>query len=122
MPGEFNEFDLNEFFAVTGTGKGAQFQHKSDVQKWLNIIRGQYMPKVVEGLKMVRWCPIGPCMVVFHRELRQSDLNFLGAAQHLPRQVRDGWWRVSGRPHGIRLRLLLLAVFRYDQLDTPPPS
>jgi hypothetical protein len=50
--GEFNEFDLNEFFAATGTGKGAQFKHKSDVQKWLDIVRGQYMPKVVEGLKV----------------------------------------------------------------------
>ena len=49
--GEFDEFDLNEFFAATGTGKSAQFKHKSDVQKWLNIIRGQYIPKEVEGLK-----------------------------------------------------------------------
>lgn len=49
--GEFDEFDLNEFFAGTGAGKGAQFKHKSDVQKWLNIIRGQYVPKEVEGLK-----------------------------------------------------------------------
>ena len=44
--GEFDEFDLNEFFAGTGTGKGAQFKHKSDVQKWLDIIRGQYAPGV----------------------------------------------------------------------------
>jgi hypothetical protein len=49
--GEFDEFDLNEFFAATGTGKGAQFKHKSDVQKWLDIIRGQYAPKIVGGLK-----------------------------------------------------------------------
>jgi hypothetical protein len=49
--GEFDEFDLNEFFAATGTAKGAQFKHKSEVQKWLDIIRGQHMPKVVEGLK-----------------------------------------------------------------------
>ena len=49
--GEFNEFDLNEFFTATGTGKGAQFKHKNDVQKWLQIIRGQYMPREVEGLK-----------------------------------------------------------------------
>ena len=49
--GEFNEFDLNEFFAATGTGKGAQFKHKSDVQKWLDIIRGQYMPKDGRGPK-----------------------------------------------------------------------
>ena len=26
--GEFDEFDLNEFFAATGTAKGAQFKHR----------------------------------------------------------------------------------------------
>lgn len=49
--GEFDEFDLNEFFAATGIGKSAKFKHKTDVQKWLDIIRGAYMPKVVEHLK-----------------------------------------------------------------------
>ncbi len=49
--GEFDEFDLNEFFAASGTGRGAQFEHKSDVQKWLDIIRGSYTPQVVEHLK-----------------------------------------------------------------------
>jgi hypothetical protein len=49
--GEFDEFDLNEFFAATGTGGDAQLKHKSDVQKWLDIIRGQYAPKAVESLK-----------------------------------------------------------------------
>lgn len=49
--GEFDEFDLNEFFAATGTGAGAQFTHKSDVQKWLDIIRGSYIPQAVESLK-----------------------------------------------------------------------
>ena len=49
--GEFDEFDLNEFFAATRTAKGAQFKHKNDVQKWLDIIRGQYMPNAVESLK-----------------------------------------------------------------------
>jgi len=49
--GVFDEFDLNEFFAASGTGKGAQFKHKSDVQKWLDIIRGQYTPKIVDGLR-----------------------------------------------------------------------
>src|SRR5205807_2672085 len=38
--GEFDEFDLNEFFAATGTGTSAEFTHKNDVQKWLDIIRG----------------------------------------------------------------------------------
>ncbi|MCP9452230.1 MAG: restriction endonuclease [Nitrospira sp.] len=49
--GEFDEFDLNEFFAATGTGKSAQFKHKGDVQKWLDIIRGQYAPNSHEHLK-----------------------------------------------------------------------
>ena len=49
--GEFDEFDLNEFFAATGTGSKAQFKHKSDVQKWLDIIRGQYAPSAVDSLK-----------------------------------------------------------------------
>ncbi len=49
--GEFDEFDLNEFFAASGTGKAAQFKHKSDVQKWLDILRGQYAPKSHEHLK-----------------------------------------------------------------------
>ena len=52
--GEFDEFDLNEFFAATGTGKGAQFKHKSDVQKWLDIIRGQYAPKTVRASRLAR--------------------------------------------------------------------
>jgi hypothetical protein len=49
--GEFDEFDLNEFFAATGADKGAQFKHKGDIQKWLDIIRGQYAPRSVESLK-----------------------------------------------------------------------
>ena len=49
--GEFDEFDLNEFFAAEGVGSKAQFRHKSDVQKWLDIIRGSYSPKAVESLK-----------------------------------------------------------------------
>ena len=49
--GEFDEFDLNEFFVANGIGKRAQFKHKSDVQKWLDIIRGQYAPKAVDSLK-----------------------------------------------------------------------
>ncbi|MBI5860990.1 MAG: GIY-YIG nuclease family protein [Rhodocyclales bacterium] len=53
--GEFDEFDLNAFFEASlgtdGTDKKAQFKHKSDVQKWLDIIRGGYAQKSVEHLK-----------------------------------------------------------------------
>ena len=49
--GEFDEFDLNAFFEGSGEGPKAQFKHKSDVQKWLDIIRGAYAPRAVEHLK-----------------------------------------------------------------------
>jgi hypothetical protein len=49
--GEFDEFDLNEFFAAKGTGEKATFTHESDVQKWLEIIRGAYLPQTVDSLK-----------------------------------------------------------------------
>ena len=49
--GEFDEFDLNEFFSASGIGVLATFKHKDDVQKWLNIIRGSYNPQTVENLK-----------------------------------------------------------------------
>lgn len=49
--GEFDEFDLNAFFEASGEGKKARFKHKDDVQKWLDIIRGQYAPRAAESLK-----------------------------------------------------------------------
>ncbi len=49
--GEFDEFDLNAFFDASGTGSKAKFKHKDHVQKWLDIIRGQYAPKSHEHLK-----------------------------------------------------------------------
>lgn len=51
MQGEFDEFDLNEFFAATGVGSNAEFRHKSDVQNWLNLIRGQHQPTSVDALR-----------------------------------------------------------------------
>lgn len=50
--GEFDEFDLNAFFEATGTGKGAEFVHKTDVQKWLDIIRGAHLPTQVDAMRM----------------------------------------------------------------------
>lgn len=49
--GEFDEFDLNAFFEAAGEGRKAQFKHKSDVQKWLDIIRGGYAPRAADHLK-----------------------------------------------------------------------
>ena len=49
--GEFDEFDLNAFFEALETGDKAQFKHKNDVQKWLDIIRGGHTPNAVDLLK-----------------------------------------------------------------------
>lgn len=49
--GEFDEFDLNEFFSAKRTEFGAQFNHKDDVQKWLNIIRGKHLPQAIDSLR-----------------------------------------------------------------------
>lgn len=49
--GEFDEFDLNVFFDAKGEDTKARFTHKRDVQKWLEIIRGSYMPTSIEHLK-----------------------------------------------------------------------
>lgn len=49
--GEFDEFDLNAFFAATGVGSNAAFKYKDDVQKWLDIIRGQHLPTSVDAMK-----------------------------------------------------------------------
>jgi hypothetical protein len=54
MGGEFDEFDLNEFFKAELKEKGkqesAQFIHENDVQKWLELIQGK--GNIVEGLKL----------------------------------------------------------------------
>lgn len=49
--GEFDEFDLGEFFAATGKGVLATFKHKNEVQKWLDIIRGSYAPQTLDELR-----------------------------------------------------------------------
>ncbi len=70
--GEFDEFDLNEFFAATGTGASAEFMHKNDVQKWLDIIRGSYAPTQVDNLKLGGQRPPFP----------YSDVRLLPYLQH----------------------------------------
>ena len=50
--GEFDEFDLNEFFKAEGKGEDAKFKHENEVQKWLDLIRGSYLPSSVDDLKL----------------------------------------------------------------------
>ena len=46
--GEFDEFDLNEFFRADDSG----FIHEEYVQKWLDLIRGSYTDDIVTELKL----------------------------------------------------------------------
>ena len=69
--GEFDEFDLNSFFEASGTGTKAQFKHKSDAQKWLDIIRGGYAPRAVDHLKTGT-----------HPPFPYSDVRLLPYLQH----------------------------------------
>ncbi len=50
--GEFDEFDLNVFFAAEGKGDEARFKYEDEVQKWLDLIRGSYLPASVDDLKL----------------------------------------------------------------------
>ena len=50
--GEFDEFDLNLFFAAEGKGEFARFKYENEVQKWLDLVRGAYLPASVDDLKL----------------------------------------------------------------------
>jgi len=50
--GEFDEFDLNTFFAADGEDEEAQFKYKDEVQKWLDLIRGAYLETSIDSLKL----------------------------------------------------------------------
>ena len=45
------EFDLNTFFTATGEKEHAKFNLESDVQKWLDLIRGGFTETTVDNLK-----------------------------------------------------------------------
>lgn len=50
--GEFDEFDLNVFFSAEGRGENAHFKYENEVQKWLDLIRGGYLPASLDDLKL----------------------------------------------------------------------
>ncbi len=52
MKGEFNEFDLNVFFSASGIGEQAKFVYESEVQKWLDLIRGSFSETAIDNLKL----------------------------------------------------------------------
>lgn len=50
--GEFDEFDLNQFFKASGVGDEARFEYEDEVQKWLDLMRGSYNETTVDDLKL----------------------------------------------------------------------
>jgi hypothetical protein len=72
MQGEFNKFDLNVFFSAEGLGDQAKFKYKDEVQKWLDLIRGAFMPTSVDNLKLGAQKPPMPF----------SDARLLGVLSH----------------------------------------
>jgi hypothetical protein len=50
--GEFNEFELNEFFSAEGKDKTAKFKYEDEVQKWLDLIRGSFSETTVDNLRL----------------------------------------------------------------------
>ncbi|WP_394261257.1 GIY-YIG nuclease family protein [Moraxella boevrei] len=70
--GEFNEFDLGEFFKADGNGETAKFKHENYVQKWLDLIRDNLDEMIVTNLKQGNAKPPMPF----------SDVNLLNSLLH----------------------------------------
>ena len=70
--GEFNSFDLNAFFEAKGEGANAEFVMKEHVQKWLDLMRGSYLPKAHDDLKLGKAKPALP----------YSDTRLLNVLNH----------------------------------------
>ncbi|MGC9041556.1 MAG: GIY-YIG nuclease family protein [Roseiflexus sp.] len=72
MQGEFNEFDLNVFFAAEGVGDKARFKYEDEVQKWLDLIRGAHLPTNLDNLRLGAQKP----------PLPYSDVRLLSVLTH----------------------------------------
>ena len=97
--GEFDEFDLNEFFSAKGSGPQAEFKYKTDVQKWLQIIRGDYAPTQLDNLKMGSRKPPLPYSDVRLLPYLEHSFWFLpnvsacDAMQNLLGEPQNKFWR-----------------------------
>ena len=77
MGGEYNQFDLNEFFKAEGTGKSAKFKYATEVQKWLDLIRGAFAETTVDNLKLGAQKPALPFSDIRLLELLPHTFWFL---------------------------------------------
>jgi hypothetical protein len=72
LQGEYNEFDLNVFFSAESKGIFARFKYEDEVQKWLDLIRGAFLPTAVDNLKLGKGKPPLPF----------SDVRLLNVLSH----------------------------------------
>jgi len=77
LRGEFNEFDLNLFFSAEGVGVNAKFKYENEVQKWLDLIRGEYLPTSIDNLRLGAQKPPLPFSDVRLLEVLSHTLWFL---------------------------------------------
>lgn len=115
--GEFDEFDLNAFFKASGAGPLAKFTYADEVQKWLDIIRGQDLAQRYEALK-TRESPPWPYSDGQLRPWLQHSFWFLpdvaacDAMENLLTEAHNVFWRdyrvvnASGPKAGIGLSAL----------------
>ena len=71
LNGEFDEFSLNEFFSAAEVNGECKFKYEKEVVNWLNLIRGQYKPTAIDGLKVGKKPP-----------MPYSDIRLLNALNH----------------------------------------
>lgn len=77
LKGEFQEFDLNVFFSAEGEGDNTKFVYEEHVQKWLDLIRGQFSETLIDDLKMGSHKPAMPFSHVPLRNLLNHSVWFL---------------------------------------------
>jgi len=128
LGGEFNEFDLNVFFAAEGFGENAKFKLESDVQKWLDLIRGSYRETSLDNLKMGAKKPPMPFSDSRLKNILTHTFWFLPsvasayAMRNLMQQRQNTFWHdykivvAAGKQAGIGVEALPPV---YEAMDNP---
>jgi len=102
LKGEFNEFDLNEFFKAEGEFSAAKFIHENEVQKWLDLIRGAHSPATVDNLKLGDKKPPFPysdrrfLQILSHTFWFLPSVSACHAMANLFRQEQNDFYRQFG--------------------------
>ena len=115
--GEFDEFDLNTFFKAKGNDKNSEFVYKSQVQKWLDIIRGIDFPKTNEFLESGTMPPFPYSDVRLLPYLQHSlwfmpNISSCNAMKNLLKERHNTFWHdyeivvAAGKSAGVGIKAL----------------